>query len=273
MIEYEIKPQNKFSFGFKELARYYELLYYFTWRDVKVKYKQTVLGLLWAVLQPIFMTLVFTFFLGAAISQQTKLEIPYSLFAFSGLLIWTLFSAGLSNASNSMVNNANIIKKIYFPRLIIPISAILATFIDFAVTLVLFVILLLAYQVEVQWINFLLMPLAILFATLASLGLGMFLAAVNVKYRDVRYILPFFIQGLLFLSPVMFPISITKNVWALKVLQFNPVAGSLEFVRAVFGSYIIDWQTVFYSSITTVILFLFGLFYFRKTEAYFADLA
>ena len=122
-MEFEIKPQNKFSLGIKELWDYRELFYFFTWRDVKVKYKQTVFGFLWAILQPVFMTLVFTLFLGDSISQKTSMQIPYPVFALSGMLLWGIFSGGMSNAANSMVTNANIIKKIYFPRLIIPISS------------------------------------------------------------------------------------------------------------------------------------------------------
>lgn len=273
MTYFEIKPNRKFSFGFKELWRYNELIYYFTWRDVKVKYKQTILGFLWAILQPLFMTFVFTFFLGKAISTQTNLSIPYSIFAFSGLLIWGLFSTGLSNASNSMVNNANIIKKVYFPRLIIPISSILGAMVDFFVTFVLFVILLVFYNIEVNWLQLLFMPFALLLTLFASMGLGMFLAALNVKYRDVRYILPFLIQGLLFLSPVMFPTNITSNKIAQTILQFNPIAGALEIVRSVFTDYEVNFQTIAYSSISALCIFAFGLYYFRKTEGYFADLA
>ncbi len=272
-MEYEIKPKSKFSFGFKELWNFNELIYYFTWRDIKVKYKQTLLGIMWAVLQPLFMTLVFTFFLGNAISSSSKLPVPYPVFALSGLLIWGLFSNGLSNAANSMVNNANIIKKIYFPRLIIPISAILGTLIDFGVTLLVFTGVLLIYRVDVNWINFLYLPLALLFGIFAALGLGMFLAAVNVKFRDVRYILPFFIQGLLFLSPIMFPTDISENRIAQLLLQFNPIAGALEFIRAVFSDYNMNLTTILCSGTTTLVLFISGLFYFRKTEAYFADLA
>lgn len=269
----EIKAKSKFSFGFKELWAHSELIYYFTWRDVKVKYKQTVLGFLWAILQPVFMTVVFTFFLGNAISSQTNIVIPYPVFAFSGLLIWGLFSSGLSNASNSMVNNANIIKKIYFPRLIIPISSILAALIDFFITMILFFVVIAMYHVEVNWANILLLPLAAILATFAALGLGMFLAALNIKYRDVRYVLPFFIQGLLFLSPIMFPTSITSNKWANAILQWNPIAGAVELVRSIFTDYEVNGYTIIYSSISAFLLFIFGLYYFRKTESYFADLA
>lgn len=273
MIEYEIRPQNKFTLGYKEIFQYRELIYYFTWRDVKIKYKQTALGFIWVLLQPILMALIFTYFLGNVIAEKSGLEIPYLAFSFSGFLIWGLFSAGLTNASNSLVNNANIIKKIYFPRLILPITAILSSLVDFFITLLFFLVVLSFYSVSVSWTHFLLIPLAILLTILAALGIGMFFSALNVKYRDVRYILPFFIQGMLFVSPVMFPVSITSNSIAQRFLQFNPIAGALELLRSLFTDYHCNWETVGYSSITGITLFVFGLFYFRKTESYFADLA
>lgn len=269
----EIKPKSKFSFGFKEILNYWELLYFFTWREIKVKYKQTVLGFLWVILQPALMTLVFTFFLGSAITNMTKLNIPYPLFALSGMVIWSFFSSGLSNAANSMVNNSNIIKKVYFPRLIIPFSAILSSSIDFMISLALLFAALLYFQAPVNWIHLLYLPLALIMISFATLGIGMFLAALNIKYRDVRYILPFFIQGMLFISPIMFPVSISNNAIATTILQFNPVAGALELIRSIFGNYELNWITVGYSSISTLVFFLIGLYYFRKTEAYFADLA
>jgi lipopolysaccharide transport system permease protein len=269
----EIKPKSKFSFGFKEILSYWELLYFFTWREIKVKYKQTVLGFLWVILQPALMTLVFTFFLGSAITNMTKLNIPYPLFALSGMVIWSFFSSGLSNAANSMVNNSNIIKKVYFPRLIIPFSAILSSSIDFMISLALLFAALFYFGTPVNWIHLLYLPLALIMISFATLGIGMFLAALNIKYRDVRYMLPFFIQGMLFISPIMFPVSISKNAIATTILQFNPVAGALELIRSIFGNYELNWITVGYSSISTVVFFLIGLYYFRKTEAYFADLA
>lgn len=269
----EIKPKSKFSFGFKEILSYWELLYFFTWREIKVKYKQTVLGFLWVILQPALMTLVFTFFLGSAITNMTKLNIPYPLFALSGMVIWSFFSSGLSNAANSMVNNSNIIKKVYFPRLIIPFSAILSSSIDFMISLGLLFAALLYFGAPVNWLHLLYLPLALIMISFATLGIGMFLAALNIKYRDVRYMLPFFIQGMLFISPIMFPVSISNNAIATTILQFNPVAGALELIRSIFGNYELNWMTVGYSSISTLVFFLIGLYYFRKTEAYFADLA
>lgn len=269
----EIKPKSKFSFGFKEILSYWELLYFFTWREIKVKYKQTVLGFLWVILQPALMTLVFTFFLGSAITSMTKLNIPYPLFALSGMVIWSFFSSGLSNAANSMVNNSNIIKKVYFPRLIIPFSAILSSSIDFMISLALLIAALFYFQAPVNWLHLLYLPVALILISFATLGIGMFLAALNIKYRDVRYMLPFFIQGMLFISPIMFPVSISNNSIATTILQFNPVAGALELIRSIFWNYELNWVTVGYSSISTLVFFLIGLYYFRKTEAYFADLA
>lgn len=273
MMEYEIKPQNKFSLGLKELWEYRELFYFFTWRDVKVKYKQTVLGFLWAILQPLFMTLVFTVFISDSIVQKTQLAIPYPVFALSGMLLWGIFSGGMSNAANSMVNNANIIKKIYFPRLIIPISAILVALVDFFMAFIIFIILLFIYKVQINYVALLFLPISILITSLASMGCGTLLAALNIKYRDVRYVIPFLVQGLLFLTPVLYPINISKNPVAQFVLKLNPISGSLELMRGLFLGYIINYEIVYISIGSSLFLFVIGIVYFRKTESYFADLA
>lgn len=272
-MEFEIKPKNKFTLGLNELWEFRELLYFFTWRDVKVKYKQTVLGVLWAILQPLVMMLVFTALLGKSISQSTDLPVPYSMFSLSGLLIWGVFSSGVTNSANSMVNNANIIKKIYFPRLIIPFSSILGACFDFVMSMIIFAIFILIYQVPLSWMALLFIPLALIFAALASLSVGLTLAALNVKYRDIRYVIPFLIQALLFLTPVFYPISITSNYWLQFLLKLNPIAGAIELFRGAFSSYIIDWETVWISGISGIIFLLIGLYIFRKTEAFFADLA
>lgn len=272
-MEFEIKPQGKLSIGLKELWEYRELFYFFTWRDVKVKYKQTVLGFLWAILQPLFMTIVFTVFIGDSIIQKTQLPIPYPVFALSGMLLWGIFSGGMSNAANSMVNNANIIKKIYFPRLIIPISAILVALVDFFIALVIFIALLIIYRIDINYIAILYLPLSILITCLSAMGCGTLLAALNIKYRDVRYIIPFLVQGLLFLTPVLYPINISSNPMAQFILKLNPLSGALELMRGLFVGYSINFETVIISSITSVLLFIIGVLYFRKTESYFADLA
>jgi len=272
-MEYEIKQQGKFSLGLKELWDYRELFYFFTWRDVKVKYKQTVLGFLWAILQPLFMTIVFTLFLGDSISQKTHLSIPYPVFALSGMLLWSVFSGGMSNAANSMVTNANIIKKIYFPRLIIPISAILVALVDFFLSLIVFVVILFIYKVDINFTSIIFLPISLLITCLSSMGLGTLFAALNIKYRDVRYIIPFLVQGLLFLTPVLYPANISANSTVQFLLKLNPLSGALELMRSLFTGYTIDMETVLLSLMTSVFLFLFGIFYFRKTESYFADLA
>lgn len=272
-IEFEIKPQDKFSIGLKELWDYRELFYFFTLRDIKVKYKQTVLGFLWAILQPLFMTLVFTLFISDSIVQKTQLSMPYPIFAFSGMLLWGIFSGGMSNAANSMVNNANIIKKIYFPRLIIPISSILVALADFFIAFVIFVILLFIYKVEVNFFALLFLPLSLFITCLSAMGCGTLLASLNIKYRDVRYIIPFLVQGLLFLTPVLYPVNISSNSIAQFILRLNPISGALELMRGLFSGYQVNYETVFLSLFTSIILFVIGIVYFRKTENYFADLA
>ncbi len=272
-MEFEIKPQGKLSIGLKELWDYRELFCFFTWRDVKVKYKQTVLGFLWAILQPLFMTLVFTIFIGDSIIQKTQLPIPYPLFALSGMLLWGIFSGGMSNAANSMVSNANIIKKIYFPRLIIPISSILVALVDFFIAFIIFVLLLFIYKVEINYLAIAFLPLSILITCLSAMGCGTLLAALNIKYRDVRYIIPFMVQGLLFLTPVLYPINISSNPIAQFILKLNPLSGALELMRGLFVGYTINYETVLISLGTSLVLFIVGILYFRKTEGYFADLA
>lgn len=272
-IEFEIKPQSKFSLGLKELWDYRELFYFFTWRDVKVKYKQTVLGVLWAVFQPVIMTALFTLGFGNMIATQTQLSIPYPVFALSGFLLWNVFSSGLSNAGNSMISNANIIKKIYFPRLIIPISSILVSLIDFVMAFIVFIPVMLFYETSMVWQAIYLIPLSIFFTILAAFGLGVFLSALNVKYRDFRYILPFFIQALLFATPIIYPITITGSGPFNWLLRLNPMYAPIEFFRASFNGFNLVTTDVLPSIATSFVLLVFGVFYFRKTESYFADLA
>jgi lipopolysaccharide transport system permease protein len=272
-MKFEIKPKEKTSIGFRELFEYRELFYFFTWRDIKIKYKQTLLGFLWAVLQPLFLTLIFTFFLGDSISHKTNLAIPYPVFALSGMLLWSVFSGGMSNAANSMVTNANIIKKIYFPRLIIPISSVLVVILDFFIAFFIFIILLFIYKVDINYSALFLLPLSIVITCLAAIGCGTLLAALNIKYRDVRYTIPFLVQGLLFLTPVLYPINISSNAFAQFVLKLNPISGALELMRGLFSGYVINYETVIISLITSICLFIIGIVYFRKTESYFADLA
>jgi len=273
-MEYEIKPQTKLTLGIAELWHYRELFYFFTWRDIKVKYKQTVLGFLWAILQPLLMTLLFTFSLGRIISENSTLNMPYPLFALSGLVIWNIFSSGLANAGNSMVSNANIIKKIYFPRLIIPISAVLVSLFDFFMAFIIFIGMLFFYQTKVSIPHFILfIPLSLFVTCIATFGIGSWLAALNIKYRDFRYVIPFMIQGLLFLTPVIYPLSLIDNVNLKYLLAINPMYAAVEFFRHGITMQPFDNQLILISVTSAFFFFIVGLFYFRKTESYFADLA
>jgi lipopolysaccharide transport system permease protein len=273
MTEYEIKPQNKFSLGIKELWQYRELFYFFTWRDVKVKYKQAALGILWAILQPLIMMLMFTLIFSRALNVSSD-GIPYPVFAISGLLIWNIFSNGLVNSANSMITNANIIKKIYFPRLIIPMSAILTALVDFVFALIIYAAILIYYHQDVNILKlFLYLPLSILITIITTFGLGTFLSAFNVKYRDFQYILPFMIQFLLFANPVLYSSKAFTNPWINGFMKANPIASSIQLCRSVFTGVSVDWQAVGLGTMVAILLFVSGIYTFRKTEVYFADLA
>ena len=270
--EYVIEPAGKLV-NWREIWQYRELFYFFTWRDIKVKYKQTFFGIAWALIQPLFLVLIFTLFFGKAL-QIPSGSLPYPVFAFSGLLIWTLFSSGLNNAGSSMVSNAAIIKKVYFPRLVIPVSAIITAAFDFVFGFVVFIVLLFVYQIPVRFVELLYAwPFAIVLALLGTLGPGSFLAAINVKYRDFRYAIPFIIQALFFLTPVIYPVSMLQHPWLKYMLSLNPMYAPITLLRMPLVSETTD-QTVLLISISSTLFFLFfGFFYFRKTEHYFADLA
>lgn len=272
-MEYEIKPAGKFSLNLKELWDYRELLYFFAWRDVKVKYKQAYLGILWVLLQPLVMMIIFTLFFGKVLKVPSD-GISYPIFVYSGMMFWTLFSSGLSSSGDSMVSNANIIKKIYFPRLLVPIAAILVSMFDFIITFILFIILLI-YQG--QFVNltrfFLFIPISFCLVTLTTCGLGTFFSALNVKYRDFRYIIPFLIQFTMFVTPVIYPVSIIPYSWAKYVMALNPLSGAITLSRSIFTNNSIDVDLFAISVLSAIVLFIIGIATFRKTEAYFADLA
>jgi len=272
-MEYIIKPQKGFSLNWKELWEYRELFYFFTWRDIKVKYKQTVLGFLWAVLQPFLTMVVFTVFFGNMLKVPSD-GIPYPVFAFSGLLLWNVFASGVTSAGNSMVSNANIIKKIYFPRLIIPLSSLLTALFDFLMAFIVYVGLLLYFRQPVAIVKMLYaFPSAILMTGMTVIGFGSLLAALNVKYRDFRYVIPFFVQTLLFLTPVIYPVSMLKQSWAQYVLALNPMSGAINLFRSAIVGKALDIPLFLISLASALCLFVLGIFYFRKTEYYFADLA
>lgn len=273
LMEYEIKPQKGISFNWREIIKYSELFYFFTWRDIKIKYKQAVLGFLWAILQPLLTMIIFSFFFGNLLGVPSD-GIPYPIFAFSGLLMWNIFATGLSSAGNSMVSNAHIIKKIYFPRLIIPMSAVLVAVFDFLMSFVIFIGLLIYFKTDVNLIKMILyVPASLLLTITCTFGLGSFLAALNVKYRDFRYIIPFLIQSLMFLTPVIYPVSIIKYTWAKYLIACNPMSGAVDLARAAIIGKPLQPDLIMISVASALICLLVGLLYFRRTEYYFADIA
>lgn len=271
-LEYSIESSKRKLFDWKELWRYRELFYFFTWRDIKIKYKQTVLGFLWAILQPLLMMTIFTLFFGRALNIPSQ-NLPYPVYVFSGLLIWNLFSTGLTSASNSMVNNASIIKKIYFPRLIVPVSSILVSLFDFLVAFTLFIPVLFYYQQTILWTAILLWPLAIAVGVIATLGMGSWLAALNVKYRDFRYMIPFLVQVLFFLTPVIYPISLLKYPLLQYLLVCSPLYAAVELFRYPLTGIMPNEYFLGVSLFSGLLFLIAGVFYFKRTEDFFADFA
>ena len=266
-----IKPHKTFSLDeFKEIWKYRELLYFFTWRDLKVRYKQTVIGVAWAVFQPLITMVVFSVFFGKLAGIPSD-DIPYPIFVFVGLLLWQFFSGSLTQISNSFVGQKAIITKVYFPRIILPLSAIFTKFVDFTIASVILIGLMAYYGYLPHLSGFLILPLLLLITMTAALGLGLFLASLNVKYRDVGYILPFFIQLGLFVTPVIYPSSITGIYsW---FLAMNPMAGVIKTARgALLGTFPINWPQLGISALACLFLLVWGYYYYRKTEQYFADI-
>lgn len=269
----KITPPSKVNLGLTELWAYRELFYFFTWRDIKVKYKQTFLGFAWAVLQPFVMMVIFSVFFGKALNVPSD-NIPYPLFAFSGLMLWNVFSTGLSGAGNSMVSNANIIKKIYFPRLIIPMSSILVAVFDFFMAFIIYIGLIIYYDYSLNWEILYMIPVCLLLTIIGTFGPGTLIAAMNVKYRDFRYILPFLIQILLFLTPVIYPVSMMSSYpWLQKILAINPMYAPISLIRNVLVEKPLELNLILLSICSGLVFLVAGMLYFRKTESYFADLA
>jgi lipopolysaccharide transport system permease protein len=219
------------------------------------------------------MMIIFSVFFGKALNVPSD-NIPYPVFVYSGLLLWNIFSTGITGAGNSMVTNANIIKKIYFPRLIIPASSILVALFDFAAALLIFLGLLLYYHVSVNWLKLIcFMPAGLFITVVATFGLGSWLAALNIKYRDFRYVIPFLIQALLFLTPVIYPPSILTHKGLKFIVALNPMYSAIEFFRCGLTNQPVDFLFALISMSSALLFFFLGLYYFRKTESYFADLA
>ncbi len=271
-IIYEITPPNGLlPLNLSELWRFKDLLYIFVWRDIKIRYKQTALGVLWAILQPVITMVIFTVFFGNVAKVPSE-GIPYAIFVYTGLLFWNYFSIGLTSTSNSMIESEHIIKKVYFPRLVLPLSTVVTPLIDFVLAFVILLGLMAYYHFSPSYVGLLLVPVLLIFSLITTLGLGLFLAALNVRFRDVRYLLPFFLQMLLFLTPVIYPVSSVpaKFQW---ILFLNPMAGIVSLARyLILGIGSLDWNHIAISGIAAILIFLIGLIVFTRSERSFADI-
>jgi len=255
---------------FKDLWRYRELFYFLSWRDILVRYKQTVIGIAWSVLRPVITMVIFTIVFGR-IAKLPSVDAPYPILVFTALLPWLFFSSALSDSSNSLIGNANMISKIYFPRMILPASAVIVALIDFFISFILLGIIMLWYRFVPSW-KIVFMPLFLLLALIVSLGAGFLLSALNVKYRDFKYIVPFIIQFGLYASPVGFSSDVIPNKWRF-LYSINPMVGVIDGFRwSIIGKGVEFYIPGFLISIfLAILLFLIGIIYFRKTEKTFAD--
>lgn len=252
-----------------ELWEYRELLYFLTLREVKVRYKQTALGAAWAIIQPLFTMLIFSLFFGR-LAKVPSDNIPYPLFSLAGLIPWTFFANGLTQSSNSLVGSASLISKVYFPRLTIPLSAVLSGVVDFAVSLILLVGMMAFYR-QVPPIRCLYLPIFLLLGFVTATGVGLWLSALNVEYRDVRYVVPFLTQFWMFATPIAYPSSLLHGVWR-TLYALNPMVGVVEGFRwALLGTNTAPGPMIAASSLASVLILVGGAFYFRRMEKTFAD--
>lgn len=265
-----IRPSRGWlSLNLPELWRYRELLYILAWRDVKVRYKQTVIGAAWAVIQPFFSMVVFSLFFGN-LAKIPSDSVPYPLFSYAALVPWTFFANGLAESANSLVGNSNLLKKVYFPRLIIPIAAVISGIIDFVIAFLVLLGMMLYYQV-MPTANIVWLPLLALLAFTTALGVGLWLSGLNVQFRDVRYIVPFLVQFWLFATPIVYPSSLIPEQWRL-LYAINPMVGVVEGFRwSLLGVDTAPGPMILVSVLAALALVVSGAFYFRRLEKTFAD--
>ncbi len=267
-----IKPSTGITaLNLGDLWTYRELVFFMIWRDIKVRYKQTMLGAAWAVIQPVMMMLVFTFIFGTVAKLPTDGDVPYPIFSYTALLPWGLFVAALNQASRSLTTNQNMITKIYFPRLILPLSSVLAGLVDFAIASVILVGLMFYYKVTPAWSLLWTLPFFLLLAIITALGVALWLSAINVKYRDVNYVLPFLTQFWQFATPVGYSASVISEKWQL-LYSLNPMAGVVNGFRwALLGIGNGPDAALWISAAISLLILVTGLFYFRGMEKTFAD--
>ncbi|HAM51932.1 MAG TPA: phosphate ABC transporter permease [Nitrospiraceae bacterium] len=266
-----IQPaKNFFQFDLADIWRYRELLYFMAWRDIVVRYKQTAMGASWAVIQPLITMVIFTLIFGR-LAKIPSDGVPYPVFAFTALLPWTYFSQALTRSGNSVVSSANLITKIYFPRLLIPLAASISPLVDFFFSFLLLLALMAWYHVGLTW-GLLALPLFLGFAFLSSLAIGLWLAALNVRYRDVGYVIPFLTQVWMYASPVVYPVSVVPEKWRL-LYGLNPMAGVIEGFRwALLGKQSPDFSVIAISTGVVMAMLFGGIVYFRRSESTFADI-
>lgn len=265
-----IEPSHGWvSLKIPELWDSRELLYFLVWRDIKVRYKQTALGAAWAIIQPLFTMLVFSLFFGR-LAKMPSDGIPYPIFSYAALVPWTFFAQGLTQASDSLVGSANLIRKVYFPRLVIPMSAVLAGLVDLSISFTMLLFLMFGYRI-VPTRNMVWLPALLLLALVTSLGVGLWLSALNVKFRDVKYMVPFVTQFWMFATPIAYPSSLLQEPWR-TLYGLNPMAGVVEGFRwALLGTRTAPGPMILVSAAVSTALLVGGAFYFRRMEKTFAD--
>ncbi len=252
------------------MGEYRDLFYFLITRDIKVRYKQTVLGGLWAIIQPFFMMVVFTLFFGN-LARVPSDGIPYPIFNYSAMVAWTYFANAITSSGNSLIQESALISKVYFPRLIAPMAPVIAFLLDFVIAFVILVGMMIYYHIY-PTIMTLLLPILVLLMMFTASGVGMFLAAMNAKYRDIRYAIPFLVQFWMFASPVVYPVSMIPEKYHL-IYAVNPMVGVIEGFRSVLlGTVAFPTQIVLISTLVAVIMFVIGALYFRRTERHFADI-
>ena len=253
----------------KDLWRYRELFYILSWRDLKVRYKQTVIGAAWSIIRPILTTIIFTFIFSRVAHLQSPSAAPYALMVFAGMLPWQFFANSLGEASVSLIGNSNLITKVYFPRMIIPASSVITSLVDLAISLVILVVMFFIYHFVPAW-TILFLPFFILIAFIAAFGVGLYVTALNVKYRDFRYIIPFIIQFGLYITPVGFSSSLVPEKWRL-VYALNPMVGVVDGFRWCILGDPLNIPSFLISIVVSLLFLILGIWYFRKTEKSFAD--
>lgn len=264
-----IEPGRARKNYWKDLWRYRELFYILSWRDIKVRYKQTVIGAAWSIVRPLLTTIIFTIIFSRIAKMENPGTAPYALMVFAGMLPWQFFSNALSESSGSLIGNSNLITKVYFPRLIIPASSVITSLVDLGISFIIMLGMFVWFGFMPSW-HIIFLPLFVALAFTCAFGIGLYLTAVNVKYRDFRYIIPFIVQFGLYVSPVGFNSSVVTDKWRM-LYSLNPMVGVIDGFRWCLLGNPMNWNSFLVSVIITILFLWFGIYYFRKMERSFAD--